>query len=137
DEPRVLHCADPVPDPVRLERFERAAHRRRAGAFPRVWDGGQPERARERERRLVRLRRVLRLEPAEPDAENSAVAVLRAVAHDLLRLLGGRPAEDVRRQAHLDAVLLERLLGAVAVAAEDLVPADAAGDTLRRAAYAL
>ena len=122
-----------MPDPVGAECVERAAHGRRPGGLAGVRNRAEAEGARERERRLVRLGRILGLEPAEPDRDDSAVAVLGRVADDLLRLLGRRSAKDVRRQPHLDAVQLARLLGAVAVAAEDLVPVESPRDALGRA----
>src|SRR5919109_2407628 len=84
------------------------------------------------EGRLVELRRVLGLEPTEADADDPALAVLRGVAHRLLSLLERVAADDVGGQANLDAMTLARLLGAVAVTAEDLVPVDAAAHPLRR-----
>ena len=134
DEAGVLDRADPVAQPVGAERLERAAHRRGAGDLAGVRHRAEAERARERERGRVRLRRELRLEPAEPDPDDAPVAVPRRVPHDLLAPARRVDAAvDVRRQPHLDAVQLARLLGAVAVAAEDLVPVDAARDALGRA----
>ena len=78
DEAGILDCADPVPDPVGAERLERAAHRLGAGCLAGVRDRAEPERAREPEDVRVRLRRELRLEPAEPDADDAAVAVPRS-----------------------------------------------------------
>jgi hypothetical protein len=95
-------------------------------------DRGEAELAREGEDRLVRLRRVLGLEPAEPDPYHPAFAVRRGVAHHLLGLVERKAAHDVGCQPHLDAVQLPRLLRAVAVAVEDLVPADPAPHPLGR-----
>ena len=128
----ILHRADPVAQPVGAEGLESAAHRRRPGDLAGMRHRGEAERLREREGRLVRLRRELRLEPAEPHSEHSPVAVFRGVADDLLGLLGRGAAEDVRCESHLDAVQLARLHGAVAVAAEDLVPGDAPHHALGR-----
>ena len=69
---------------------------------------------------------------AEPNADDAAVAVLGRVADQLDAVLGSGAARDVGGQAHVDAVELPRLLGAVAVAAEDLVPADPAPGPLDR-----
>ena len=93
---------------------------------------GEPELAREVERPLVWLRRVVGLEPPEPDAEHAAVAVLGRVPHGLLRILERVAADDVRREPHLDPVQLARLLRAVAIAAEDLVPVHPAPHALGR-----
>ena len=76
-EAGVLFGADAVAQPVCAEGLERAAHGRRACDLAGMRHRAEPERARERERRLVRLRRVLRLEPAEADADDAAVAVAR------------------------------------------------------------
>jgi hypothetical protein len=77
------------------------------------------------EHRRVRLRRILGLEPTEPDRDDAALAVLRRVPDDSLGLFVGRAPIDVGRQADLDAVELAGRLCAVAVTAEDLVPVDA------------
>ena len=132
DEAVVFDRAHSVPDAVRPERLERAAHRGRPRSFARVRHRREPELAREVKCRLVRLRRIVGLEPAEPDPEHAAVAVLGCVAHGRLRILERVAADDVGRQPHLHAVQLPRLLRAVAVAGEDLVPVDTAPDTLGR-----
>ena len=121
-----------MPEAVGAELLERAAHRRRPGDLAGVRDRGEAQLAREREGRLVRLGRELGLEAAEPDADDAALAVGGRVAHDLLGLVEREAADDVGRQPHLDAVQLARLLRPVAVAAEDLVPADPAPHALAR-----
>src|SRR5262249_12403000 len=109
-ETGILDRADAVPDPVGAQLLERSAHRRRACRLARVRDGSEPEGAREGEGRLVRLRRELSLEPTEPDRDDSALPVLGGVADHLLGLLLRGAAEDVGREAHLDAVPLPCLL---------------------------
>lgn len=60
---------------VGAERLERATHRGRPDDFAGVRNRAQPFGFRQRERRLVWLRRVLRLEPTETDADDSALAL--------------------------------------------------------------
>src|SRR6266516_5026111 len=122
DEPGVLLGADPVAEPVGPERLERAADRRGAGDLARVRHRTEPERLRPLEDLLVRLRRELRLEPAEADADDAAVAVARGPLDRGHRLLLGEAARDVGGEADLDAVELARLLRAVADALEDVLP---------------
>ena len=136
-EAGVLDGADAVADAVGAERVERASHRRCAGDLARVRHRGEALVAREREHRLVRLRRKLGLEAAEPDPDDAAIAVPRRVPYDLGRFVERKAAHDVGCQPHLDAEPLARLVGAVAVAAEDLVPADAAPHALGRREDAL
>ena len=109
-EAGVLDRADAVADAVGAERVERAADRRGAGDLARVRHRGEAFVARECEDGLVRLRRELGLEAAEPDADDAAIAVPRRVPHDLGRFVEREAAHDVRRQAHLDAEPLARLL---------------------------
>src|SRR6476660_9806218 len=94
-EPGILFGADPVPQPVGLQVLERAPHRRGAGDLARMRDGAEAERLRVREHGLVRLRRELRLEPAEPYPDNAAVHVARAPLDGLACLLLREPARDV------------------------------------------
>jgi hypothetical protein len=75
---------------------------------------------------------VLGLQAAEPDADDASLSVLRRVADDRIGLLERESADDVGSQPHLDSGPFARLLGAVAVAAEDLIPADATADALAR-----
>ncbi len=89
---------------------------------------GEPERARECERRLVRLGRELGLEPAEADAHDAAVAETSSPLDGQARLLLGEAARDVRSQSNLDAVALARRVRAVADPSVDLVPGAAAPD---------
>src|SRR5207248_6351625 len=84
EQARILGGTDPVAKPDRAELLERSSHRRRPGDLARMWHRGQAELAREVEGRLVRLRREVRLEAAEADADDSALSVLRAVANRLL-----------------------------------------------------
>jgi hypothetical protein len=134
---RILDRADPVPDAVGAERLERAADRRRAGVLACVRHGAQPLGLRQCEHLGVRLRRELRLQSAEPDADHAALAVLRRVRTTVCAFVQLRAAVDVRREADRDPVQLLGFLGAVAVAAEDLVPVHAARDALRRGEDAL
>src|SRR4051812_6349058 len=101
DERGIVDGANPVPDPVGTERVERTAHRRGACDLARVRNRGQPLLAGDRERRLVRLGRELRLEPAEADADDAAIAIPRCVADDRVRFLDRETADDVRCQADL------------------------------------
>src|SRR5262249_25014611 len=78
-----------------------------------------------------RLGRVLGLEAAEPDADDTPIAVALAPFDRRPRLLLREAARDVRGQADVDAVLLPRLLDAAAHALEDLLPRRAAPDALR------
>jgi hypothetical protein len=121
-----------VSHPVGAELLERTADGSRPSDLARVRDGGEPQLAREHEDGLVGLGRVLGLEPAEAHSDHAAIAVLAGVADDLLGPVELRAAVDVGREAHLDPVQLPCLLGAVAVAAEDLVPTDPALDALGR-----
>jgi hypothetical protein len=57
---------------------------------------------------------------------------LRRVLEHLLGLVGRGAAIDVRRQPDLHAIELTALLGAVAVAAEDVLPAHAAAHAFAR-----
>src|SRR6185437_14554290 len=93
----ILDRADPVPETIGAELLERAAHRRRPRDLAGVRDGGEPQLARKVERRRVRLRREVRLEPAQPDADDTAVAVASGPADELLRLGEREPAHDVGR----------------------------------------
>ena len=97
-----------------------------------VRDRAEPRLTRARERPLEQLGRVERLLAAEPDGDDAAVAVLGRVLDGQLGVLERRRARDVRREPQLDAVQLARLLGAVAVAGVELVPADAAPGALDR-----
>src|SRR5439155_11845823 len=100
----ILGGTDPVPKPDRAELLERSSHGRRPGDLARVRHRSQAELAPEVEGRLVRLRREVRLEAAEADADDSALSVLRAIANRLLCVLQRVSPNDVRRQAHLDPV---------------------------------
>src|SRR6266404_2476511 len=122
DEPRILLGADAVTQPVGAERLERAAHGGGACDLARMRDGAEPERLRPAEDVLVRLGRELRLEPAESDADDAAVAVARRPLDRRKRHLLREAARDVRREADLDAVQLLRLLRAVADPLIDLLP---------------
>src|SRR5581483_4725061 len=136
-EPGVLDRVDAVPETVGAERLERSAHGCSAGHLSGVRDGAEPERPREREHVRVWLRRVLRLEPAEADADDAAVAIPCGPLHRRTRLLLREASWAVGREAHLDAVQLACLLRAVAHAFVCDLPRDAAADTLRRTEDAL
>src|SRR3954470_7757080 len=97
----------------------------------------QPRSFRQLEHGRIRLGRVLRLEPAETDPDDAAIRVLGGIADNGLCLVEREPADDVRRQANLDAVQLARLLGSVAITPEDLLPGDPAPDALGRREDAL
>src|SRR5206468_10328486 len=84
-----------------------------------------------------RLRRILRLEPAEPDADGAALAVARGPLDRRPRLLLAEAARDVRGQPDLHPVQLSRLLRAVADALEDVLPRAPVPDALRGAEDAL
>ena len=133
DEARILLGADAVAQPVGAERLERAAHGRGARHLARVRDRAEPERLRQHEHLRVRLGRVLRLEPAETDADDAAVAEARRPLHRRPRLVHREAARDVGREADLDAVQLARRVGAVAEALVDLLPVAAAAHPLGRA----
>src|SRR5947208_17196212 len=102
-----------------------------------MWHRRESELGRERERRLVRLGRVVGFQPAEADAEHAAVSVLRRVADGFFRVLQRIAPDDVRGQADLDSVAFARFLRTVAVAAEDLVHVDPAPYPLGRREDAL
>src|SRR5689334_22797228 len=91
-EPGILLGTDAVPQPVGAERLERAANGSGAGNLARVRDRAEAERARECEDLRVRLGRELRLEPAEADRDDAAVAVTRRPLHGGARLLLSEPA---------------------------------------------
>ena len=56
-----------------MEGVERAADRGHADDLARVGNRPEPSLAREAERLLVELGRILRLEPPEPDADYAAI----------------------------------------------------------------
>ena len=78
------------------------------------------------------LRRRLVFDAAEPHAHDAAVAVADRELHDRGGLVGRGGAVEVRRQAHLDAELLARLLHAVAVPLEHRLEQDAVPRRHRR-----
>ena len=129
DERRVLDGTDPVADPVRVERLERAPHRGRPDDLARVGHRREPFALRVAEDVRVRLRRELRLEPSEPDPGEP---VRERISDRGSGLVLREAAGDVRGERDLDPVQLAGLVGAVAEAGEDLVPGDAAADALRR-----
>ena len=131
-ERRVLDRAEAVADAVGLEQVERGAHGLRADDLARVGDGAEAGLAGGPERGLEDRVLVVGLLSAEADSDDAPVAVAGGDLDQGERVLERRAAGHVGRQAHLDAVGLLRLLGAVAVAAEDLVPADAAPGALDR-----
>src|SRR5258708_3102916 len=73
----ILRGGGAVTEPGGAERLERAAHGGGAGDLARMRDGAEPERLRPAEDVLVRLGRELRLESAESDADDAAVAIAR------------------------------------------------------------
>src|SRR5207248_9484616 len=131
-ETAVVGGANSVPEAVGPERLQCAAHRRGPRDFAGVRDRAEPFVPRECECRLVRLRRMLRLQAPETDADHPTVAVPPRPADGRDRLLERVAARDVRRQSHFDAVLLDRLLRAGADAFEHLLPVDTTPRSLRR-----
>ena len=107
------------------------------GRLPGVRDGGHAAVAGQREHLGVGLGRELGLEPAQPEPDDAAVAVGDGVPGGQLGHVHGVAARDVGRQPDLHAVPLAGLLGAVAEAGEDLVPAAPAADGLGRGEDAL
>src|SRR4029077_9790731 len=105
-----------------------AADRVDPGDLAGVGDGGEAAVAGDREGGRVGLRRELRLGAAEPEAKYAALAVGDRHPGGFLGRLEREAARDVGGQAHLDPVHLARLLGAVAVALEDLLPGGPVGD---------
>src|SRR5439155_15751643 len=132
-EAGVLFGADPVAEAIRLKALERATHRGSPGDLPRVRHRAEPERLRVDEYVRVRLRRELRLETAEADADDAAVAVARGPLDGLSRLLEREAARDVGRKTDLDAVQLPRFLRAVANALEHVLPRATVPHALGRA----
>src|SRR5438094_303425 len=128
DEPRVLSGADAVSEPVGLKRLERAANRFGSGRLARMRHRAEPQGLRKGEDLCVRLRRELRLEPPEADADDAAVAVARRPLDGRPCLVLREPARDVRGQPDLDAVQLVCLLRAVADSLEDVLPGAATAD---------
>ena len=86
---------------------------------------------------LVVLEWVVDLVRAQAQSDDPALPVGDARAHGLRHLLRARVPRHVRGQSHLDSRPLPRLLGAVAVALEHLLPGHAAPDALRRREDAL
>ena len=85
---RILDGADAVPDPVGVQRFERAPDGRRADHLAGVRDGAQPALTGEPEGIGELLGRRLALDAAEPDPDHAAIAAGDRPAHDVGRLLG-------------------------------------------------
>ncbi len=126
----ILDGADAVPDAVGVQRVEGAADRGRSGALAGVGHRAEAQRARECEGRRERLGRGL--EAAEADGQHAPLAVAGAPTDGLLGEAWAVGARDVGREEDLDAEPLAGLLGALAVALEDLVPGDAAHGRLGR-----
>ena len=78
-------------DAIRLEGVERSPDGNRPCHLACVRHGAEALGLRQRERVGVRLGRVLGLEPAETDADDSALAVGGGVPDDLLASLPGAP----------------------------------------------
>ena len=93
EECRILHSANPVPDPVRLEGVDRSPDGDRTDDLAGVGNRAESLFARACERLDEFLGRVQRLLSTEPDPDNAAVAVLRRVSRPARR----RPLE--RRRA--------------------------------------
>ncbi len=123
---RVFGSPDAVPDPVGAEAVERTADRRRAGRLAGVRHRREPALAGDPERPRERFGRVLSLRAAQADAHYSAVTVGHRMPGGQLCRLQRVTARDVGSQPDLDAVLLGRLLSAVAVTGEHLIPVAAA-----------
>jgi hypothetical protein len=85
DERRILDRPDAVADPVGMERAERPADRFGACDLAGVRRGCEALGASQLERRRVRLRGEVRLEPAEPDGDAAAVPVPRRHPDELHR----------------------------------------------------
>ena len=98
--------------PIGAERLEGTANRGRSGDFAGVRHRPETLGLRERERLLVRFRRILGLEAPEADPDDSALAVVRRPANRGDRLVDREAARDVGGQPHLDPVLFARLLRA-------------------------
>ncbi len=132
DEVGVLDGPDAVADAVGPEDVQRTADGRGARRLAGVGDGPEPALARARERSRELLGCIEGFLAAEAHSDNAPIGVRQAVVHCHLGVLDGRAARDVGREPHLHVVLLTRLLCAVAVAAEDLVPPDAPPRALDR-----
>src|SRR5262249_532128 len=132
DEAGILDGSDAVPEPVGIERLERAAHGHCASGLARMWDGREPELVNLLEDVGVGLRRALGLAPPEAHADDAAVAVARRPLDGGARLVLLEPTWDVRRQPYLDPVKLARFLRTRTDALEDLLPVAAASRTLGR-----
>jgi len=83
EETLVFDRAHSVTDAICLQQLDRIADRTRSGRLTRVRNRSEPGVLRDPERGLERLRGKLGLPPAEPDGDNTTVAVLDRVANGL------------------------------------------------------
>src|SRR5207247_1162626 len=84
---RVLDGADPVADPVCLQRVQCAPDRFGADHLARMRDGAETTLTGEPERVGELLRGRLALDPAQPDPDDAPVAARDRPAYDVRRLL--------------------------------------------------
>jgi hypothetical protein len=124
-EGRVLDSSDPVADTNGAERLDGSPNGSWAHHLSGVWDRTESPFAGGAEGRLEGLRWIQCLLPAQTDTHDATIAILDGVLHHLSCFFDGSAAGDVGRETYFDAVALLGLLGAVAVAGEDLVPVDA------------
>ena len=124
---------NPVPDPVGVQRLDRALHAGRARHLAGVRHARQPEVARQLERvETYSSGGYSAWSPPRPTPSTPRSRVQGGGANRLERLLLREAARDVGRQADLDAVPLARLVDAVAEPGEDLVPGRPAAHPLGR-----